>query len=312
MDTKSETVAHDHTSTMATEPTENISDKLSKTKRKRLKNARETGDNSLSTDEGLSSKVSVSPQKSIAVPSTDECIKPGENSTDVSNEPSKENGALQTDHSVTPTKKKRKRKAKKNKFKTDESPSENEKDVNEEVAHEDGHDVGSGNTDVRLSRKERRKIKRKMVKEQRACEKAKDENESEPVQKKTKKRKVNDAADSSKDAPDEIKTSPTSTDGVNHDEVPENETSDLILVNSKRTRSVKTGASLKSQMESQLKSSQFRFLNEQLYKVSGKKAKEMFAEDGSAFLTYHEGFTQQVEQWPLNPVDIIIDALKKR
>ncbi|PNF14020.1 hypothetical protein B7P43_G03581 [Cryptotermes secundus] len=56
----------------------------------------------------------------------------------------------------------------------------------------------------------------------------------------------------------------------------------------------------------------FRYLNEQLYKSSGKDAKEYFEAEPEAFTAYHEGYQQQVRQWPINPLDIIITALKKK
>ena len=33
--------------------------------------------------------------------------------------------------------------------------------------------------------------------------------------------------------------------------------------------------------------------------------------DGATFLNYHEGYRQQVEKWPKNPLDVIIGELKK-
>jgi ribosomal RNA-processing protein 8 len=56
----------------------------------------------------------------------------------------------------------------------------------------------------------------------------------------------------------------------------------------------------------------FRYLNEQLYTSSGKDAKEYFEVEPEAFIAYHEGYQQQVQQWPINPLDIIITALKKK
>lgn len=60
-----------------------------------------------------------------------------------------------------------------------------------------------------------------------------------------------------------------------------------------------------------LKSSRFRFINEQLYTQTGDEAIEVFNEDESAFSTYHEGYRLQVKQWPINPLDRIIKSIKK-
>ncbi|MCL4146318.1 UNVERIFIED_CONTAM: hypothetical protein GTU68_045520 [Idotea baltica] len=38
----------------------------------------------------------------------------------------------------------------------------------------------------------------------------------------------------------------------------------------------------------------------------------MFENDPNAFKIYHAGFNTQVEQWPVNPVDVIVSWLKKK
>lgn len=60
-----------------------------------------------------------------------------------------------------------------------------------------------------------------------------------------------------------------------------------------------------------LKGSRFRFLNEQMYKSTGKESMKIFQEDESAFEAYHEGYRHQVENWPMNPLDRIINNLKR-
>lgn len=60
-----------------------------------------------------------------------------------------------------------------------------------------------------------------------------------------------------------------------------------------------------------LKASRFRFINEQLYTHTGDEAHDVFNQDDSAFTTYHQGYRKQVEQWPLNPLDRIINSIKK-
>ena len=63
--------------------------------------------------------------------------------------------------------------------------------------------------------------------------------------------------------------------------------------------------------EDKLKQSKFRFLNEQLYTTHSDEAAQMFLEKPELFQDYHEGYRQQVSKWPKNPLDIIIDELKK-
>ncbi|XP_015598709.1 ribosomal RNA-processing protein 8 [Cephus cinctus] len=69
--------------------------------------------------------------------------------------------------------------------------------------------------------------------------------------------------------------------------------------------------SLRDRMMNQLRASRFRYLNEQLYNSKSFESKNYFKEDPEAFKAYHEGYKKQVEQWPLNPLDLIIDSIKK-
>eukprot|EP00770_Monocercomonoides_exilis_P008062 MONOS_8020.1-p1 / transcript=MONOS_8020.1 / gene=MONOS_8020 / organism=Monocercomonoides_exilis_PA203 / gene_product=ribosomal RNA-processing protein, putative / transcript_product=ribosomal RNA-processing protein, putative / location=Mono_scaffold00291:22318-23433(+) / protein_length=300 / sequence_SO=supercontig / SO=protein_coding / is_pseudo=false len=65
-------------------------------------------------------------------------------------------------------------------------------------------------------------------------------------------------------------------------------------------------------MEDRIKGGKFRWINEQLYTVTGDVAKRSFRKDPSLFKTYHEGYRKQVEQWPENPLNIIIRELEHR
>lgn len=60
-----------------------------------------------------------------------------------------------------------------------------------------------------------------------------------------------------------------------------------------------------------LKGSRFRYLNELLYSKPSSEATGVFQEDPTSFQAYHEGYRQQVQQWPLNPLDRMINALKR-
>lgn len=60
-----------------------------------------------------------------------------------------------------------------------------------------------------------------------------------------------------------------------------------------------------------LKGSRFRYMNEQMYKCKGDEAKKIFDNDPQSFVAYHEGYRQQVQQWPSNPLDRIIKNIKK-
>ncbi|XP_015117995.1 ribosomal RNA-processing protein 8 [Diachasma alloeum] len=69
--------------------------------------------------------------------------------------------------------------------------------------------------------------------------------------------------------------------------------------------------SLRERMVAQLRASRFRYLNEELYKNDSTVSKQMFKEDPEAFKAYHDGYQRQVNQWPVNPLDVIITAVKK-
>ncbi|KAJ2854682.1 25S rRNA (adenine645-N1)-methyltransferase, partial [Coemansia erecta] len=68
-------------------------------------------------------------------------------------------------------------------------------------------------------------------------------------------------------------------------------------------------------MQQKLKGARFRWINETLYTTTGTKAYDMMRNDPKIFEEYHQGFTSQVEKWPVNPVDVFIkqlEASKKR
>ncbi|KAK3921210.1 Ribosomal RNA-processing protein 8 [Frankliniella fusca] len=67
--------------------------------------------------------------------------------------------------------------------------------------------------------------------------------------------------------------------------------------------------SLREKMTEQLKSSRFRWLNEQLYTSNSWEAMKYFKEDPEAFEAYHSGYRNQVAQWPVNPLDVIIESI---
>ncbi|CDW79649.1 ribosomal rna-processing protein 8-like [Stylonychia lemnae] len=79
---------------------------------------------------------------------------------------------------------------------------------------------------------------------------------------------------------------------------------------------------VKDRIQEGMMSSKFRFLNEQLYTSESAKAIDMFKENPQLFedvkyyqlancIQYHTGYRHQVDKWPKNPLDIIIDELKK-
>ncbi|KAI9306678.1 methyltransferase-domain-containing protein [Cunninghamella echinulata] len=64
-------------------------------------------------------------------------------------------------------------------------------------------------------------------------------------------------------------------------------------------------------MKDKLSGARFRWLNEKLYTTEGNEAYTLFQDQPELFDEYHEGFRHQVESWPENPVDVILDQLKE-
>ncbi|XP_011298661.1 ribosomal RNA-processing protein 8 [Fopius arisanus] len=83
------------------------------------------------------------------------------------------------------------------------------------------------------------------------------------------------------------------------------------MLDLKNKEVVDKSQSLRERMVSQLRASRFRFLNEELYKNDSTISKQLFKDDPEAFKAYHDGYKQQVNQWPVNPLDVIITAVKK-
>ncbi|KAJ2884140.1 25S rRNA (adenine645-N1)-methyltransferase [Coemansia aciculifera] len=69
---------------------------------------------------------------------------------------------------------------------------------------------------------------------------------------------------------------------------------------------------LQQKMQQKLKGARFRWINEALYTTTGDKALEMVQNDPSIFEEYHQGFSAQVEKWPVNPVDVFIKYLRSK
>jgi ribosomal RNA-processing protein 8 len=66
---------------------------------------------------------------------------------------------------------------------------------------------------------------------------------------------------------------------------------------------------LQLKFQNQLKGSKFRWINETLYTKPSTDAYKIFKSNPELFRIYHDGFSSQVEKWPLNPIDIIINSL---
>ncbi|CAD6238988.1 GSCOCG00008591001-RA-CDS [Cotesia congregata] len=97
-----------------------------------------------------------------------------------------------------------------------------------------------------------------------------------------------------------------------HNNINKNKIRELLKQKKKETSNpINNSETLRERIISQLRASRFRFLNDTLYNNDSSESRKMFKEDPSAFKAYHEGYQYQVEQWSLNPLDVIINAVKK-
>lgn len=78
----------------------------------------------------------------------------------------------------------------------------------------------------------------------------------------------------------------------------------------KKPKKIKEILPLRERMMMKLKASRFRYLNETLYNNTSTQSKKYFKEDPDSFIAYHNGYKQQIAQWPLNPLDVIIASIK--
>ncbi|XP_076249294.1 uncharacterized protein LOC143188752 isoform X3 [Calliopsis andreniformis] len=88
---------------------------------------------------------------------------------------------------------------------------------------------------------------------------------------------------------------------------------EILNVKQKQTKKEKetvNPVTLRDRMLQKLRTSRFRFLNESIYKNHSQESKKYFKDDPDAFKAYHDGYKQQVQQWPLNPLDVIISSIK--
>lgn len=104
---------------------------------------------------------------------------------------------------------------------------------------------------------------------------------------------------------EEVDTNGHSTDGLFPEKRVKKQHDPVPIINEKPTDSYG------DKLRESLKGSRFRFLNEQMYKQTGKESMKVFQEDETAFDAYHEGYRHQVQSWPMNPLDRIINNLKR-
>eukprot|EP01064_Diplonema_japonicum_P039346 TRINITY_DN9837_c4_g1_i1.p1 TRINITY_DN9837_c4_g1~~TRINITY_DN9837_c4_g1_i1.p1 ORF type:complete len:357 (+),score=77.68 TRINITY_DN9837_c4_g1_i1:89-1072(+) len=82
--------------------------------------------------------------------------------------------------------------------------------------------------------------------------------------------------------------------------------------NTVKAKPHKVASSTLGKLEAQLKSGKFRWLNEKMYTGTSEDSSGMFNDDPGLFEAYHEGYREQVEKWPANPLTVITNWLKAK
>lgn len=71
-------------------------------------------------------------------------------------------------------------------------------------------------------------------------------------------------------------------------------------------------SSLQKSFQDRLSGSRFRVLNEELYTQPSWEAFERFQANPELFDQYHAGYRKQTEQWPTNPVHVILQKIEAK
>ncbi|XP_060835315.1 uncharacterized protein LOC132918198 [Rhopalosiphum padi] len=101
----------------------------------------------------------------------------------------------------------------------------------------------------------------------------------------------------------------TKLTNISYKGAPESSTPSLYK-EQKKVDGDKTPVSFIKRMKDKLKGARFRYLNEQFYSSSSEEALLYFKKEPSAFKAYHNGYMQQVIQWPVKPLSVIIKQIK--
>lgn len=68
---------------------------------------------------------------------------------------------------------------------------------------------------------------------------------------------------------------------------------------------------MKRSRSSKLEGGKFRLINEILYTSNSQESKELFTKDPEYFQAYHNGFSNQIGSWPVNPLTIVESEVRQ-
>ncbi|KAM3571790.1 hypothetical protein VYU27_006194 [Nannochloropsis oceanica] len=71
-------------------------------------------------------------------------------------------------------------------------------------------------------------------------------------------------------------------------------------------------SALQAKMKARLEGARFRDINEMLYTSEGNHALNTFKQEPELFEAYHKGYREQALKWPRNPLDDMIDWVRKQ
>ncbi|KAJ7970761.1 Ribosomal RNA-processing protein 8 [Quillaja saponaria] len=80
----------------------------------------------------------------------------------------------------------------------------------------------------------------------------------------------------------------------------------------RKSKEPSKASSFLDKMRARLSGGHFRMLNEKLYTCTGEEALNYFQGDPSLFEVYHAGYKTQMANWPDQPVNVIINWLKRQ
>jgi ribosomal RNA-processing protein 8 len=75
--------------------------------------------------------------------------------------------------------------------------------------------------------------------------------------------------------------------------------------------SLSSSSALQKSFRERLSGSRFRLLNQELYTTNSRDSFRKFQDNPSLFDEYHTGFRHQVNQWPVNPINVLVGKIKK-
>jgi hypothetical protein len=110
-------------------------------------------------------------------------------------------------------------------------------------------------------------------------------------------------------APQQNQPKPASAKPQQNKPTPQKEKQPVVDASDDSDSDEPTGnlSDMQAKMKAKLEGGRFRFINEKLYTTQGREAFTLFQKQPDLFDVYHDGYRNQVEKWPENPLDVFIN-----